>query len=60
MRGIAGGLLDARMDQAARTCTVTRSAQREFSRAQWGVLKDRLETWSSNIGQVRVAGGGRA
>ena len=52
VRGISGGLMDARIDQAAATVTVTRSVQREFSSTQWRSLKDRLETWSGNIGQM--------
>ena len=55
MKAISAGLIDARMDQASQAVTVTRSVQRDFSPAQWGELKDKLERWGGNISAMLAA-----
>jgi translation initiation factor 3 subunit M len=57
---IGRGLLDARMDQGARTITVTRTLQREFGPAQWAALQTKLRQWTDNVASLltTIEGGG--
>ena len=52
VRAIARGLLDARMDQMARTVSVTRSLQRAFGSAQWSSLQAKLRAWRENVSSL--------
>jgi hypothetical protein len=52
VKGIARGLLDARMDQAQRTVTVLRTVQREFGPAHWTILQSKLRQWRDNVGAL--------
>ena len=46
VRAIGKKLLDARMDQMAKTVAVSRVVQRKFgSEASWLALRDQLEAW---------------
>jgi len=49
INAIADGTIDARIDQLRRSITVSRGVQRQFSRAQWVELGEKLESWRSNI-----------
>ena len=53
MSTISSGLIEARMDQKAKTVTVFRAAQRNFgSAAQWTVLKEKLDKWAGNVSEM--------
>jgi translation initiation factor 3 subunit M len=49
VKAIARGLLDGRMDQTARTVTVTRAAQRVFGDQEWSALRDKLRGWRDSV-----------
>lgn len=49
VNAIADGTIDARLDQLKRIVNVSRTIQRQFSRAQWVSLGDTLQAWQSNL-----------
>lgn len=52
VQAVTSGLIDARVDQAAGTVTVTRSVTREFGPAQWAGLQAKLRAWRDNVGTL--------
>jgi translation initiation factor 3 subunit M len=46
---ISAKLVDAKMDQLNRKVIFTRVSQRLFTREQWQGLKDKLESWKTNV-----------
>lgn len=46
VRAIGKKLLDARIDQLARTVSITRCSHRSFGAPQWRELRDQLAAWS--------------
>jgi len=61
VRAITRGLLDARVDQAAGSITVTRCVAREFGAPQWVSLEGKLRAWRDNVASLLSAvEGGRA
>lgn len=49
---VSTGLLEAKMDQLARTVMVERSVVRRFDMEQWKALQSRLSTWKQNVANV--------
>jgi len=49
---VSSGLLEAKMDQLARTVMVERSVVRRFDMEQWKALQSRLSTWKQNVANV--------
>jgi len=52
VRAISAGLIDARMDQSARSLTVLRSLQRDVSATQWKDLQRKLHAWRDAVGMA--------
>lgn len=50
VRAISAGLIDARMDQQARSLTVLRSLQRDVNVTQWTELQRKLHAWRDAVG----------
>jgi translation initiation factor 3 subunit M len=53
VRAIGKKLLDARIDQLARTVAITRCSHRSFGGPQWRELRAQLAAWSSNVAGVK-------
>ena len=49
---IRAGLIDAKMNQLQRVAVITRSTHRVFGDAQWRQLRDKLDIWRSNLGDI--------
>ena len=61
VRAITRGLLDARVDQAAGSITVTRCLAREFGAPQWVALQGKLRAWRDSVATLlSTVEGGRA
>lgn len=49
---ISEDIIDARLDQLRRAVLVTRTVQRQFTKAQWAQLADTLQTWKTNVRSI--------
>lgn len=50
---IRSGLVEAKIDSLARVVNITRATKAAFSMQQWQDLRDRLQEWQHNIGEVK-------
>ena len=49
---ITSGLLECRIDQAARTVAVQRCTERVFDAAAWRALQATLHAWQNTVGSL--------
>lgn len=50
VRAITAGLVNAKIDQLARTVTISRSLQRRFAAEQWKEIDAKLQLYKKNVG----------
>ncbi|KAH7481675.1 hypothetical protein PRIC1_008108 [Phytophthora ramorum] len=50
VRAITAGLVNAKIDQLARTVTISRSLQRRFGAEQWKEMDAKLQLYKKNVG----------
>jgi translation initiation factor 3 subunit M len=49
VRAIQRGLLEAKIDQVARTVSVARANPRTFQESDWRMLESRIGAWKSSV-----------
>jgi len=52
VRAITAGLVSAKIDQLARTVTISRSLQRRFGAEQWKEIDAKLQLYKKNVGDL--------
>ncbi|KAJ8559095.1 hypothetical protein ON010_g8353 [Phytophthora cinnamomi] len=50
VRAITAGVASAKIDQLARTVTISRSLQRRFGAEQWAEIDAKLQLYKKNVG----------
>uniref|UniRef100_A0AAV1T0M7 PCI domain-containing protein n=1 Tax=Peronospora matthiolae TaxID=2874970 RepID=A0AAV1T0M7_9STRA len=50
VRAITAGLVSAKIDQLARTVTISHSLQRRFWDEQWNEMHEKLQSYKKNVG----------
>uniref|UniRef100_M4BC51 PCI domain-containing protein n=1 Tax=Hyaloperonospora arabidopsidis (strain Emoy2) TaxID=559515 RepID=M4BC51_HYAAE len=50
VRAITAGLVSAKIDQLARTVTISHSLQRRFGDEQWNEMHEKLQSYKKNVG----------
>jgi translation initiation factor 3 subunit M len=53
VEAIRSGLISAKLNQLDQTIIVTRYTSRVFTNKQWELLKNRLDTWKSNLSDLK-------